>query len=264
MGLFKKLMFPPKCVGCGEKFNIFAKDYDESEVYCKNCRAEWERTKLLPCNTCKKACIDCYCVPDPLKETVSIALIKFGRTYSADRLIYALKIRNNERIFDFASNELARRLKTYVWEFKKDESEMIITHVPRKPSSVSAYGFDHAEKLALGISKRIGIPAVTALKRRRGGKDQKKLDASERIKNSLDRFVLIDDAIPLLKDKTVIIVDDVITSGATVSACIQRLRKSEACEIIVLSIAKSSIPRKKKPTRKKNSKRMKGGNDGVV
>lgn len=264
MGIIRKLIFPPKCVGCGEKFNIFAVGYDEKEVYCINCRAEWERTKISPCNTCKKACIDCYCVPDPLNGTVAISLIKFGRSYSSDRLIYALKRRNNERIFDFASSELARRLKTYMWEFKKDGSEMVITHVPRKPSSVSTYGFDHAERLACGISERTGISAVTALKRRRGGKDQKKLDAGDRIKNSLDRFVLIDDAIPLLKDKTVIIVDDVITSGATAAACIQKLRACGACEIIVLSIAKSSIPRKKKDKNKKNPERRKGGSDGVV
>lgn len=246
MGFVRNLIFPPKCVGCGEKFNIFANDYEEGTVYCPNCRSEWEKTKLMPCPSCKRASIDCDCVPPTLKEISAISLIKFGRCYNSDRLIYALKRRNNSAIFDFAADELSRRLKTYIREFKLDTNELVLTHVPRKPSSVSTYGFDHAQRLAKGVSDRLGIELVYALKRKRGGKDQKKLTVKERIINSKERFVFVDESESSVKDQIVILVDDVITSGATALACIEKLMEHGPKSVIVLSIAKSNVKTKAK------------------
>lgn len=255
MKFVRKLLFPPKCVGCGERMNIFSKNYNDSIIYCQECRDEWEYTKNEPCSRCKLLNIDCNCVPEALEGYRVMSLIKFGKNQSADRLIYSLKKHNNKKNFDFAVKELAWRLHLFIRENNIEVGDMIITNVPRKTSSVSVYGFDHAELIARGISDIIEVDYVKTLRRLRDGRDQKKLKAEKRLHNSRGKFGLLDDAINTINGKTIVIIDDVVTTGSTVSACIEELKKGVPAEIVILSIAKSMTKRKKNKD-KKSKRRM--------
>ena len=134
-GFFECLLFPHKCVGCKEKFNVFATDFDRNAVYCANCRVIWERVKILPCPACRMAGVECRCVPDILDGLDVASLFRFGHEMEADRLVYCLKRKKLSRVFGFAAEELAVRMRSFSRERMIDLSNAIITHVPRNNRS---------------------------------------------------------------------------------------------------------------------------------
>ena len=254
MGLLKRLVFPPTCAGCGEKFDIFSKDFDPDKVFCRKCRSEWERAKLSRCGKCGSLNIDCMCAPHLLRDMNVVSLVKFGEVYAVDSLIYRLKRRNINRLFDFTANEMSKHLITFVKERFIDLSNAVIVNVPRKRRSTIDYGFDHAKILAELVAKNIGIDYCEALVRVRGGRDQKKLGAAQRLENSKNKFDVASDESEHVRGKLVILVDDVVTSGATCAACIEIIKESDPMGIIILSIAKNDYSGEKNTNRDRNKK----------
>ncbi|GJQ19820.1 MAG: hypothetical protein HBSIN02_01750 [Bacteroidia bacterium] len=111
-----------------------------------------------------------------------------------------------------------------------------ILPVPLHRAKHRERGFNQAESIARGIADRTQWPVVTnALVRLRSTKTQTKLDAAERRKNVEGAFAVPGGKSEDLKNKTLIIVDDVITTGATILACAQVLRSSGASSVIAAS-----------------------------
>lgn len=253
-----ELMFPPKCVGCSERLSSFEDSFDGGYAFCINCRAEWEREKLNACPTCRVAAIECTCRPEILdkKYIDCVSLVKFGRAQSVDGLIYSLKKRKIRKNFDFASSELAKRFLTYSEKTERDISDAIFTNVPRKRTSIARFGFDHAKILAKMTAKKVGHPYEELIFRRGDGKDQKKLTLKERSENVKGSFELAIEG--KINEKTVVLVDDVVTSGNTALECIKILRAGGAKNVVLLSIAHASEKKKAKRKRRagrKNSKK---------
>ena len=83
------------------------------------------------------------------------------------------------------------------------------------------------------------------------GRDQKKLDLTKRQKNVMGRFEIAPSAD--IDGRSVVLVDDVVTTGSTASECIKALRDAGASKIILLSISRTApkaVARRKSPTRK--------------
>ena len=240
----KHLLFPHKCVGCREKFNIFDSDFDPDAVYCSKCRSEWEKAKILPCTDCRMASIECTCVPDILEGLDVVSLFRFGTVLAADRMVYSMKRKPLPRVFAFAADELARRTVSYCRERKIDLSNAVVTFVPRSERSVKRYGFDHGKLLSRAVAEGLRLEHTELLRRRGRSIDQKKLTVDKRFRNSSNRFELLKDAD--VRDKTVIIVDDVITTGATSAACALAIYDGEPGRIMVLCLAKGGKTRRKK------------------
>jgi competence protein ComFC len=126
---------------------------------------------------------------------------------------------------------------TFVDERFIDLSNAVVTNVPRKHTSEVSYGFDHAKLLAELVSEKIGVEYCTSIARHRGGKDQKKLDASKRFENSKGKFYLCNDAYENIRGKLVILIDDVVTSGASMAEAIRVMRKKKVKAIFGLCIS---------------------------
>ena len=246
--LFGDLLFPPKCIGCGKRMSVFDGEVDELGAFCENCRAEWEKDKVLECPTCRVAAVECTCTPNVLdrKHIDCISLVKFGRTESVDRLIYSLKKRKSEKNFGFASDELAKRFITYMDKEGLSVSDVIFTHVPRKRTTITRYGFDHAEILAKETAKKVGGKYERLLVRIRDRRDQKMLGIHERAENVSGVFGLAPNGD--ISTDYVVLIDDVVTSGNTARECIRVLKNSGMKKAILLSIARA--PEKKVAKRK--------------
>ncbi|MBI4418526.1 MAG: ComF family protein [Ignavibacteriales bacterium] len=112
-----------------------------------------------------------------------------------------------------------------------------IVPVPLHRAKHRERGFNQAESIARGISDRTGWPVVTGvLERTRPTQTQTKLDAVERQKNVEGAFA-VRKKMHGLGGKTCIIVDDVITTGATIVSCAHALRSAGASTIIASSAA---------------------------
>ena len=242
LDFFIKLFAPPGCAGCGERFDIF--ENDNIEALCAECRAEWERAKMSFCQGCGRESVSCICKGKFLKDVKILSLLKFGERYAPDKFIYTLKRKNLPRLVDFAASELAKRLKNEEALMAADFSDSIITSVPRNLRTLRLYGFDHAAEIAGQTAELADIRYEKLLKRRLGGRPQKKLGEKKRLQNVKGRFELL----PKVNSEgaRVILVDDVMTTGATASECARVLRDGGASEIILLTLARTENKRKTK------------------
>ena len=124
--------------------------------------------------------------------------------------IYSLKRHNRKDVLEFCSNELEGAIRN---SYPK-ASTYIFTNVPRSRNSIVKYGFDHAEMLARNLANRFGAKyeklLVSDVK-----VEQKSLHGESRKVNA--KFSLIDDTIDL-SGKTVIIIDDIVTTGSSMGA----------------------------------------------
>lgn len=103
----------------------------------------------------------------------------------------------------------------------------VITWVPGRPAEERKRGFDHAHLLAAGLGRRLGLPVVRLLERAGRDRDQVGLSAEERRRNLEGTFRPLPEACP----KGVVLVDDVLTTGATASACAQALLEGGAAAV---------------------------------
>ena len=102
-----------------------------------------------------------------------------------------------------------------------------VTWVPGHRADMRARGFDHGELLARTVAARLGLPARALLARTGATADQTGLGAAARRANLAGAFV----ARSVPGPKRVLLVDDVVTTGATAAACAAALRAGGVSEI---------------------------------
>ena len=98
----------------------------------------------------------------------------------------------------------------------------VVTWVPCSRADAKARGYDHAEVLARAIAARLGLPAVRLLDLKGPKSDQTSLDAAQRAENLKDVYVA------RRVHLRVVLVDDVMTTGATICTCAGALRRAGA------------------------------------
>lgn len=208
----------PKCVLCNDKL-----DYGDRGL-CKSCMEEYERHKERDCPRCAKILSKCFCSYEDLESHGIKNMVKLFRYSKSEQsmpsnyLIYSLKQDNRNDVMDFLADELTTAIKNNITE---DLSEYVITNVPRRKAAIVNYGYDHAKTLALRVSKKLGIEYTEILKSR-SKRPQKSVYGHERIENAKFDYKCKKDY--TLKGKSVIIVDDIITTGASMSNCATLLR----------------------------------------
>nr|WP_274600958.1 phosphoribosyltransferase family protein [Clostridium yunnanense] len=123
----------------------------------------------------------------------------------------------------------------------KDEhiSGDLITYVPISKASSKKRGFNQCRAIGRQLSNFSGIRLINTLKRSKEVKEQKRLTIDERIENMIGVFEV--SSVEDIKDKKVILIDDVITTGSTLMSCRDALIKAGAGEVILLTVAKSNI-----------------------
>ena len=97
-------------------------------------------------------------------------------------------------------------------------------------------GFNQAELLAKVLSRRLNAPVVRAVRRKRRTAPQAGLTNSERRLNVSGAFALNPGV--SVKDRHVLLVDDVMTTGATAAACAALLKRAGAKRVSVLALAR--------------------------
>jgi predicted amidophosphoribosyltransferase len=110
----------------------------------------------------------------------------------------------------------------------------VLTWVPARRRDIRRRGYDHARVLAEEVGRRLGLPARPLLRRARDRPDQTGLSADARRRNLRGAFVSIG-----CPDR-IILVDDLVTTGATATACARALRASGAAGVEVLAACRKS------------------------
>ena len=185
---------------------------------CIVCDENEEEGLCFTCRKTIKECTeeDCYgYYKGALKEL--IFLFKFNKDFLA-----------GEILIDLIKDKL-----------KGTESDYILTYIPIGKASLKKRGFNQCEYIAKGLSKIHGLKCIPTLKKVKETKVQKELSKKERKVNIKNSFGPIDKN--LIKNNKFILIDDVVTTGATIEEGVKILKENGAKEIKLLTIARSRI-----------------------
>ncbi|MEO8503765.1 MAG: phosphoribosyltransferase family protein [Acidobacteriota bacterium] len=100
-------------------------------------------------------------------------------------------------------------------------------------------GFNQAERIARPLAAALDCPLVSALRRRRHTRAQARLERGERVRNPLGAFAL--GAAQRLRGARVLLVDDVVTTAATVEAAARILKAAGAERVLVAAVARTLV-----------------------
>ena len=146
-------------------------------------------------------------------------------------LIHHLKYNGIIEIAPILGGMLVSRLQK-----SKLRGQKVLVPVPLHWFKKRSRGFNQAEILAKLVGKKLKIPVVSTLKRIKNTKSQVELSGKLRRKNLEGAFVCANNG--AVKDKTVILVDDVSTTGTTLEECAKVLRAAGARQVWGLVVAR--------------------------
>ena len=149
-------------------------------------------------------------------------------------LLLKLKTQNKRALVSHRTDKMASALTA-----NGIENDRIITYVPRSPTKIRIEGVDQAKILAYALAKKTGQRIENVFLCRGGVKEQKSLEYAERDVFARSRFSLILGAEEKIKGKKLVLVDDIITSGATVKVCSELLTEAGALDVICLGAGRS-------------------------
>lgn len=155
-------------------------------------------------------------------------------SYTIKKLILALKFQK-----DFTAGKiLAGYMSDFIEENLKGKFDLI-TYIPSSKESLKKRGFNQCLYISNIISERCKTPCEDILKRSHSVKDQIGLDDIKRWENIRGVFSVKEES--SIKNKRVLIIDDVITTGATVFFAAKAIKECGSKEVFILTAAKSRV-----------------------
>lgn len=213
-----ELIFPVTCVECGQ----------EGEWLCDRCFKQVPLVRPEQCALCRKAAVNGLC--DNCRQATGLEGIVSLFDYhdpAIQKLIKTLKYINQADVAVFLAGKFGRQLRKQL-----PSGELAVTYVPLSRDRQASRGFNQAELLARYF---IGDdwPVFSLVKKSRATSPQAKLNKKDRAQNLRGAFTLTTKHIP----DQVIIFDDVVTTGATVSAIAKLLKKAGAQTVWAVTVA---------------------------
>ncbi len=175
-------------------------------------------------------CLDCAEWPEALASVRSC----FLHEEPASRLVWRFKYEGWNTLGGFMARYLAACAGRLGVGFD------LVTWVPTTPWRRRIRGYDQAEILAREVADRLKMRAVSALSRRRGGSTQVALQPAGRLANVRRAFAVREEASSRLAGAHVLLVDDVLTTGATAVAAATALSQARVRCVRVVTFARAT------------------------
>jgi ComF family protein len=209
-------------------------------AFCPECKKLWARRERMEyLNGAGKGGVPQKLADGGCFDLVTLAKYKPSTSSAVEKLVHRMKRKCPSRAVRFVSERMSGAL-TLINDMPKDTARVVIAYVPRKYSAISKTGVDQAKRLAEGLSAATGYPCYRLIVRKRlFTPQQKTLDTLERAENTRKMFELSKEADKLCDGKTVIIVDDLLTTGATLGACSALLYRAGAARVVCATVAVS-------------------------
>ncbi len=219
---FLNLLFPSLCIVCGENL------HKQEQHLCINCLQGIPKTnyQLVVNNPIEKR----FWGKVPINRGTAFFFFQKGSPYQ--KILHSLKYRGNQEVGELLGKYAAQELLESV-DFSTID---IIIPVPLHPKKQKIRGYNQSECIGNGLSKILEKPIDnTSLIRVRENTTQTKKTVFERYENTDGIFVLQNQN--NLTGKHVLLVDDVLTTGSTLEACIRVLIEIEGIKVSVFTLA---------------------------
>ena len=218
-------LYPPVCGGCGKS----------GIRWCQSCQDQVIKFQDKICPLCGSVephgvlCSDCQHNPLPYQACRSWG--QYGGPLR--EALHRLKYRNEIGLAEALSNHLIELYSRSGWKID------MITAVPLGLKRRAQRGYNQSSLLALPLALAINVPfKPKIIDRARETASQVGLSASMRQDNVRGAFVARQS---LVKDKVILIIDDIKTTGATLNSCAQALLDGGARQVYCLTLAKSML-----------------------
>ena len=233
----RNFLLPMYCRGCGERLLT-----EENCLFCPNCWESSPRVERPFCSLCGKPhqrviglgalsnypCADCREKPNKFIRCIRGAAYYDGAVGAAIRIF---KFQGKTLL----TEPLAALMVDFTREEMSEEDYDLIVPVPLYRTRLRERGFNQSLELASGLQEAFPEAMIDeSLKRIRPTTAQSKLASSERAKNVRGAFAVEGDA---CKGKRILLIDDVITTGETVTECARALKRAGATSVDAFAVA---------------------------
>ncbi|MBE6639085.1 MAG: ComF family protein [Ruminococcaceae bacterium] len=224
-GFLRDLFFMPQCYVCGKE-----PDDNEDGCLCRICRDRYLRERKVECAICHKRYDFCTCRPrfaSPYIENY-VKVLRYREESAAGRILLTAKDLPNAGLNRFIAGEMAEVI------CKRGIKADLVTFIPCSDASFCKKGFDHGEELAKMLAKQLKIPWASCFKVS-AGSQQKQLSAEERLTNSRNSITPNRKIKDRVEGKRVLLVDDILTTGASALVSSVYLNDNGASSVVFVS-----------------------------
>ncbi len=222
---FISLIFPNYCSACNLTLTR------SEELLCTHCHSDLSLTQTHK-NQPNILHSRFFEIPD-LQYAMSLCWYQKGSVIQ--KLLHQLKYNGNEEIGVYLGEMYGKELLQEEYNKKFD----LITTVPLHFVKHKKRGYNQSDKIAEGLSKALNIPFRRLLQKQVNRKSQTKKHRLERFDNVESTFSMLKNVTTDLTRKRVLVVDDVLTTGATIQAACQPLiEKGAKISILTIAVAK--------------------------
>ena len=217
--------------------NVCGKEIFDGKYFCQECESKLPFNDGIICAHCGRKTIapESYC--STCKEKL-VALDKCRSAFVYDgeiaKLIKKAKFGGKRYILEIFSSYLSNCY------FKHYFNSDVIVYVPMTKKALRKRGYNQSQILAQLVSDKVGVPTVDCIEKIKDTKRQATLDRAQRLKNLEGAFKITSRS--MIKDKSVLIIDDVTTTGSTAEVIAERLKRAGASIVNLLTVA--SVPPK--------------------
>ena len=229
------LLFPKniKCCFCGEELNSQAK-----KNTCEAC------VKSLP--FIKNPCLKCGSEMGNNTQGLCLKCSKHNMDFLLARAVFSYEGRVVNMIkkikYDGQTQKIENVIDYIINCYNQHNLHAdVVTFVPMTKSKIKWRGYNQSQLMAEEFAKQKGLEIVETCEKVVDNESQTGFDFAKRKLNVENNFKFLTEHKDKIKNKTVLIVDDVVTTGATVSEIARLIKKNGAKECLVLSFAHTRI-----------------------
>lgn len=230
-------LLPSACIACGARIA-------GGGLVCAPCRGRLRPPPAPRCERCDypagtghrpgRPCLECLEWPEALWLARSAVALR----PPADVLVHGLKYEGWRELAPMMAELMERRLLSVLHDLEGH----VITYVPTSSAHRRRRGYDQAELLARALAGRTGLPFAHVLVRRRQKRTQVSLHPQQRMANVRDAFSLRSAEGQPAGGRDVLLVDDVLTTGATARAAAETLARAGVGRVALVTFARA-LPR---------------------
>jgi ComF family protein len=236
------LIYPPRCPICQAFLQEQVAIHGGHDLpFCQACFEDFTEVKPPICSLCgrpfsegveqDRVCEDCI----RRRPSYDVARAPYLYDGALMKAIHELKYAQRSHLADSLGSLLASFAQTWIGELKGS----LIMPVPLHPRRLRSRGFNQSLLLARCVASETGSDLdFLSLRRRRFTKPQTELSSEERKKNVRRAFEVVKPE--AVKKRTIVLVDDVATTGSTLNECAKALKRAGADSVLCLVLARTS------------------------
>ncbi|MCA3243242.1 MAG: ComF family protein [Rubrivivax sp.] len=221
------------------------RQWTQGDALCADCEACFAQPRLrcaccaLPTGTAVARCGGCLATPE-LPYTGTVAAVDYA--FPWDGLVTAFKFSGRVDLAEALARRLADAVTDAVAASSPHDAAWVLP-VPLSPARLAERGYNQAWELARRVARLRGLPSdATLLQRPIDTAHQTGLDRAARTANLAGSFMVDPNRRAELAGRSVALVDDVMTTGATVAAAAAVLRRAGAASVSVWVFARTPAP----------------------